>query len=441
MLSSIKFNYLNSSISADEIIRLIDIGTVNRARIIYNSALSKTIEFEKFHVRYKRLLIRNVFNAETLCDALYLSSERYLRKHRVRKTTVLLNEDTVCLNREFSKIKKKTVNLSSFRSRLKTFSLRQLKYQIDNEENIIKWAATLSTKEWSKVVGFGHAKFFIYQGTKYETQNMRRFSTIYHFMFLNNLTEIYHLVRSRLKQSWHIDKAIETEKYRPTSTSGTIYHLRCTKTNLVYIGITSRGIYNRLREHIQSAKKGSNQIIHKAIREFGIKNFKISVLESNLNNEELRQKEVLYIQELNTRAPDGYNNSKGGEFASRQGIKVRTELGIFSSIKQASIELSNLTNGSIPAYVIENRIRKGDLNLLSSSRRHSKHLDAGTNLFRRHLQLKRRKRLDNSWFDYDRFKADVLENTSMKDILMKKLRLKTINSKKLFSKKNFNWKA
>ena len=63
---------------------------------------------------------------------------------------------------------------------------------------------------------------------------------------------------------------------------------------------------------------------------------------------------------------------------------------------------------ALAPHVVERRIREGKP-LRGQARRNSKHSDAGTNLFRRWLALKKRYSLeiDACWLDYDTFKADV----------------------------------
>ena len=97
-------------------------------------------------------------------------------------------------------------------------------------------------------------------------------------------------------------------------------HLIYCYTNLVnnkkYIGQT-----NNLKRRIKQHKDDSftnysearyNQLIHRAIRKYGLDNFEISVLEDNIPTELIDEKEKYYINKYNTIAPNGYNLTEGG---------------------------------------------------------------------------------------------------------------------------------
>lgn len=97
-------------------------------------------------------------------------------------------------------------------------------------------------------------------------------------------------------------------------------HLIYCYTNLInnkkYIGQT-----NNLKRRIKQHKDDSftnysearyNQLIHRAIRKYGLDNFEISVLEDNIPIELIDEKEKYYINKYNTIAPNGYNLTEGG---------------------------------------------------------------------------------------------------------------------------------
>lgn len=97
-------------------------------------------------------------------------------------------------------------------------------------------------------------------------------------------------------------------------------HLIYCYTNLInnkkYIGQT-----NNLKRRIKQHKDDSftnysearyNQLIHQAIRKYGLDNFEISILEDNIPTELIDEKEKYYINKYNTIAPNGYNLTEGG---------------------------------------------------------------------------------------------------------------------------------
>lgn len=58
---------------------------------------------------------------------------------------------------------------------------------------------------------------------------------------------------------------------------------------------------------------GSGSLIKKAIKKYGIENFVKEILEENVAKEELSIREMFWIQKLNTKLPNGYNLTEGGE--------------------------------------------------------------------------------------------------------------------------------
>lgn len=80
-------------------------------------------------------------------------------------------------------------------------------------------------------------------------------------------------------------------------------------TNLIngkqYVGQTVR---NKVKNYY-----GSGKIIKQSIKKYSIKNFKRETLECCNNRFELNKREKYWIKKLNTRVPNGYNLTEGGE--------------------------------------------------------------------------------------------------------------------------------
>jgi group I intron endonuclease len=81
----------------------------------------------------------------------------------------------------------------------------------------------------------------------------------------------------------------------------------------IYIGKTNGCLANRQRGHLNSAKKGAKTIFYNAIRKHGEENFIFSVLDECLSKEELNDKEKFYIKQFNSKIPNGYNMTDGGD--------------------------------------------------------------------------------------------------------------------------------
>lgn len=60
----------------------------------------------------------------------------------------------------------------------------------------------------------------------------------------------------------------------------------------MYIGQTIQSIESRMSEHIDSAKKGSMNSIHQAIRQYGAEHFHIEVVTTATTREQLYQLEA-----------------------------------------------------------------------------------------------------------------------------------------------------
>lgn len=87
---------------------------------------------------------------------------------------------------------------------------------------------------------------------------------------------------------------------------------------LFYIGKAKNGAAKRwdgsTSSHVQSAINHSdNSMIHNYMRIYGIENFYFEILESNVPDEELNNKEKEYIKKYNTKYPNGFNLTDGGD--------------------------------------------------------------------------------------------------------------------------------
>lgn len=95
-----------------------------------------------------------------------------------------------------------------------------------------------------------------------------------------------------------------------------VYKITNKKNNNIYIGI-SVDIKRRWKEHKNNynkqLSKEYNKILYKAMRKYGLNNFLFSIIEI-CDCEELRQREIFWIKELNT-YNNGYNETTGGDIS------------------------------------------------------------------------------------------------------------------------------
>lgn len=89
-------------------------------------------------------------------------------------------------------------------------------------------------------------------------------------------------------------------------------------TNLIngkhYVGVTSQGVETRFKEHLWDAHKGSKTIFHNALRKYGVENFRLEILESNISPECAGEREQYYIRAYDSYyvSRKGYNMTEGG---------------------------------------------------------------------------------------------------------------------------------
>jgi len=90
-------------------------------------------------------------------------------------------------------------------------------------------------------------------------------------------------------------------------TYGIIYCITNKLNSKRYVGLTTRSVTERFKEH-----EIADSYIGRAIRKYGIENFSIMILDDAENREELVKAEIYWINELNT-FDDGYNLTTGGD--------------------------------------------------------------------------------------------------------------------------------
>lgn len=88
----------------------------------------------------------------------------------------------------------------------------------------------------------------------------------------------------------------------------TVYLIRHTESNKVYVGSTSHPLKYRFGRHVCRAKKGGNGPIGRAIKEFGREAFTIEVLYWATSTRELMESETRFIALYQATDPvSGYN--------------------------------------------------------------------------------------------------------------------------------------
>lgn len=89
---------------------------------------------------------------------------------------------------------------------------------------------------------------------------------------------------------------------------GIIYLITNKIDDKKYVGQTTRNINIRFAEHCRA-----DSLIGRAIQKYGLPNFSIEIVAECTSQDELDEKERLYIEKFNCKHPNGYNTAGGGQ--------------------------------------------------------------------------------------------------------------------------------
>lgn len=95
-----------------------------------------------------------------------------------------------------------------------------------------------------------------------------------------------------------------------------------------YIGQTVRTMKKRMTQHRYTAKGGSLLAVHCAWRKHGEPT--VEVIGEYEDQDDLHAAEIAAIRDMNTRIPNGYNLSYGGETAPSRAPEVASKIGLKS---------------------------------------------------------------------------------------------------------------
>lgn len=136
-----------------------------------------------------------------------------------------------------------------------------------------------------------------------------------------------------------------------------IYGYQNKITGKWYVGQTSKTIEERHRLHLSSAynekNKDYNCLFHKKIREYGIENFDLILLEEVPNKALLDEREIHWIKEKHSFVKDnGYNLTTGGQkrknnenyYDIRQAFSNEELKEVYDLIKDTNIKLTDIAN-------------------------------------------------------------------------------------------------
>lgn len=128
---------------------------------------------------------------------------------------------------------------------------------------------------------------------------------------------------------------------------GVIYKIDNKRTNKSYIGKTIQDPLAYWNIHKRNARNGHSKYLYSSMRKYGEVNFDFNIIRTirEENKEDLNKKlcelEKKYIEELNTKTPNGYNLTDGGEGLA--GLKFSKEHIKNMSIAQKGRKVSKET--------------------------------------------------------------------------------------------------
>ena len=102
------------------------------------------------------------------------------------------------------------------------------------------------------------------------------------------------------------------ESQQANGAHGVIYKITCLVSGKIYVGQTRQRLNRRITEHKRDSSRGRPGI-DAAIAKYGWNgNFTVEVIET-CSVEQLNDREIFWIAELKSKAPNGYNLTDGGD--------------------------------------------------------------------------------------------------------------------------------
>jgi group I intron endonuclease len=107
-----------------------------------------------------------------------------------------------------------------------------------------------------------------------------------------------------------------------------IYRIRNIQNNKSYIGCTTIGFKNRIKQHLALSTKESPCYIHRAIAKYGVDSFEYELIDYASSLEELKKLEIDLIKINKTISPHGYNMTSGGDGGFGLIPEIRIKIGL-----------------------------------------------------------------------------------------------------------------
>lgn len=149
---------------------------------------------------------------------------------------------------------------------------------------------------------------------------------------------------------------------------GLIYKITNLINDKVYVGQTTQELKLRLKYH----KSNKNTLIGRAIRKYGWENFSVEVLEECETQEQLNEREIFWIKKLNSKNPNGYNLTDGGERNYKVVESVRRKISLAGMGRKFSDETKAKISASNKKHYAENPERRLKISIANTGNQYSK---------------------------------------------------------------------
>ena len=114
-----------------------------------------------------------------------------------------------------------------------------------------------------------------------------------------------------------------------------IYKITNLLNGMIYVGKTTRPLKERISEH---CRQKNSSLTDRAMRKHNLQDFRIEILEQCETIEQLNEREIFWIAELDCKQPKGYNLTDGGDGLTGCSDSTRQKLSEINTGKKMSDE-------------------------------------------------------------------------------------------------------
>lgn len=124
-----------------------------------------------------------------------------------------------------------------------------------------------------------------------------------------------------------------------------VYKITNNHDSKIYVGQTKQSIEKRFIQH-----RYEPTLLGEAIRQYGLENFTIEILEECDNQKQLNEREKFWINTFKCKYPNGYNLTCGGEGGIKN-CEINFKLSVTSTLKKQLEDLASVDEISMNALI------------------------------------------------------------------------------------------